>query len=75
MKMWNDQVLKHILLSVGRLIKWIINQKRFLRPFLLECVEVDLSKPLKRKIKYTREALLYEYLLDCRTLLQSIWLC
>lgn len=36
--------------------------------FVRVCVEVDINKPLKRKIKYVREGILYECLLDCETI-------
>lgn len=43
--------------------------------FARVCVEVDISKPLKRNIKYFRDGNMYECLLDCENITNICFGC
>lgn len=61
MEMWNEIVLRHILSPISKLYKVDCNSEEVSKGFFARvCVDVDISKPLKRKIKYVREGSLYD---------------
>lgn len=69
MEMWNDRVLRHIHSPTGKLIKVNhISEEVIKGMFARVCIEVDISKPLKRKIKYMHEGFLSECLLDYKNI-------
>lgn len=64
-EMWNEIVLRHILSLIGKLYKVYHNSEEFSKGlFARVCVEVDITRSLKRKINYVQEGILYEHLLD-----------
>lgn len=51
--MWNEKVLRHIISPIGKLIKMAHNSEDIIKGlFARVCVEVHISKPLKRTLKY-----------------------
>lgn len=76
LEMWNEILLRHILSPFGRLYKVAITQRRCQRVYLQESpVDVDISKPLKRKILYVREGGPYECLLDYENIRNICFRC
>lgn len=64
-EMWNETILRHILQPIGCLYKVELNSKEISKGlFTRVCLEVDISNPLKMKIKYIRDDVLYECFLD-----------
>lgn len=65
LEMWNGKVLKHIISPIGNLSKINNNSEEVAKGlFARICVEVDVSKPLKRTIKYVLVDVYRECLLD-----------
>lgn len=64
-ELWNELILKHILSPIGNLIRMYHKSEEVSKGFFVRvCVQVDISKHLKRKLKYFFESVIYECLLD-----------
>lgn len=63
--MWNENILSKILKPICHIIKLDPNSKEVSKGlFVGVCLEVDVSKPLKMKIKYFRDDSIYECFFD-----------
>lgn len=63
LEMWNEKVLIHIISSISNLVK-IDHNSEEKGLFACICVAIDVSKPLKRMIKYVLDDVFYECLLE-----------
>lgn len=64
-ELWNEIILKHIISPIGNLIGKDHKSEEVSKGlFVRICVEVDVSKPLKRKLKYFYEVNIHECLLE-----------
>lgn len=74
--MSNEKILWNILKPIGCLCKIDPNSEEISKGLLSRvCLEVDVSRPLKSKVKYIRNATLYECLIDYENITSICYGC
>lgn len=74
--MWNENILRKILKPVGKLCKVDPNSEELSKSLFARVrLEMDISKPLKMKIKYIHCGSVYECLVDYENIISICYGC
>lgn len=76
LEIWNENIVRIILKPIGKLFKIDPNSVDISkRLFACDCFVVDISKPLKTKLKYIRGGSLYECFIDYENITNIFYGC
>lgn len=74
--MWNELILRHILSPINNLLRIDHKPEKVSKGLIARvCVEFDIIKPVKKRLKYFHEDVVYENLLDCENITNICFGC